>query len=122
MFDGVLPDGTLLGARGDGGVQIRKPDYAPFSAKLRVRIATDKANAIYAAARSQIGKPYDYEAIAAFAFDRNWRATDHWFCSEYWAWSIETGLFFPHPLLAEVNRITPVDLVLLMSPFAEVIA
>jgi hypothetical protein len=34
--DAVLPDGRLLGARADGGVQARATGYAPFSRVLRI--------------------------------------------------------------------------------------
>lgn len=54
--------------------------------------------------RSQLGKPYDWTAIAGIAIRRDWQEPDSWFCSELVAAS--TGLF-RHDY---VRRITPEDL------------
>lgn len=118
--DAVMPDGMLLGARFSGGVAIRPPDYEAFPRKLQVHLPAEDAvaAAFYDALRSQLGKPYDVEAIAAFAFDRDWRATDHWFCSEIQAWALERAGYFPHPLAATDSTITPRDLLLILSPFS----
>lgn len=81
--DAVLPNGDLLGARLDGGVQVRKPGYAAFSRTLRVDLPADDLTAqrFYAFLQSQVGKPYDMGVIAAFAFDANWQASGEWICS-----------------------------------------
>ena len=84
--DALLDDGTLLGARSDRvggqppGVQIRSPDYINFSRRVVMEIpATDAQNTTFHAfLHSQIGKPYDSEAIWAFLFNRDWRETDSW--------------------------------------------
>lgn len=47
--------------------------------------------AILAAARSQVGKPYDVTAIFGFLTRRNWQDPDSWFCSELVAWAFEKG-------------------------------
>ena len=123
-IDFVLPDGRLLGARLDGGVAIRPEGYAAFSATRRIRVPTDKAPAIYRAALSQQGTRYDWKAIAAFALPdlmprRNWRDPGAWFCSELGAWAFERGGFFAgHRIALPPDRVTPGDLLLLLSPFA----
>lgn len=64
------------------------------------------ADAIIAAARSQIGKPYDRTAILGILFSRDWQEDDSWFCSELVAYSFQKGgrkLFRRDTL----NRITP---------------
>lgn len=43
--------------------------------------------AIIAAARSQLGKPYDWTAIWALGLRRDWQENDAWFCSELVAWA-----------------------------------
>jgi hypothetical protein len=73
--DAVMPDGRLLGARADGGVKLRTANYARFARVLRVAIpaADDVSARFYCFLNAQLDKPYDFEAIAAFAFDRDWR-------------------------------------------------
>lgn len=117
--DCVLTDGTLLGARIDGGVQIRPPDYESFD--LVERVCLDVAPAAearyYDFLRRQIGKPYDKLAIVAFAAERNWRTPDAWFCSELAAAALEDSGWFPKPVAASVSEITPRDLLILTSPW-----
>jgi hypothetical protein len=112
--DTVMPDGWLLGARSgkDGaprpGVQLRPPGYAPFTRLERVELVTTEAiaGAYYAFVQAQLGKPYDMTAIAAFAFDRDWRAPDSWFCSEVSTAGLEQSGFVPR-LATPANRVTP---------------
>jgi hypothetical protein len=117
--DNVCEDGTLLGARVKGGVQKRLPGYAPFTKILRVTLpfqATDYDKFL----NDQIGKPYDGTAIAAFAFDRDWRKADSWFCSELIAAALEACNFFRYPLVTAANKLTPPDLLLLCSAFVSI--
>src|SRR5579863_3025481 len=82
--DAVLPDGSLLGARLEGGVAIRSKTYLGASKTERVYLpATDaQTSAFYAFLMAQVGKPYDSEAIAAFITGRDWRDPKAWYCSE----------------------------------------
>ena len=43
--------------------------------------------AVIDAAKSQLGKPYDYTAIVGLGLHRDWQEDDAWFCSELVAWS-----------------------------------
>ena len=45
--------------------------------------------AVIAAARSQIGKPYDLTAIFGMLARRDWQEADAWFCSELTAWAFQ---------------------------------
>lgn len=120
--DAVLSDGNLLGARNDSvggrppGVQIRPPDYAPFPVKVRMDIPSTSPQeaAFYAFLDEQLGKPYDTEAIWAFAAGRNWRETDSWICSEVISAAGESAVIFP-PLYLAANKITPVACALAFS-------
>lgn len=113
--DLMLPNGDLLGARlnPDGapapGVQIRKPGYKKINYRLVAELAEPypgAANDFYRNAYKEIGKGYDSEAIAAFAFNRDWRDTSKWFCSEYGAYECElVGCFAK--LIAPDNRVPP---------------
>lgn len=120
--DSVLPDGTLLGARNDvigsvpAGVQIRPANYTGSEAFLVVNIpCEDTQEAVfYQFLKSQIGKPYDQTAIAAFVVGRNWSDPSAWFCSELCAAGLEhAGVV--HSLSAPVNKIAPDDLLLVVS-------
>lgn len=108
--DFVLPDGQLLGARGDGGVQIRRPE--PFHRAARFTV--DAPCYVLDHAKSQIGKPYDWGAIMGFVVKHDWQDKNAWFCSELVAWSFQAAGV---PLLRsrELYRITPRDL--LLSPY-----
>ena len=117
--DAVLPDGTLLGSRVSGGVQIRQPGYAKFSKTELVNLPTTDPieEQFYVFLKGQVGKPYDSSAIEAFVFDRSWRKPDSWFCSELIAAALEDSRFFPHKLSTPANRITPADLLLTLSAY-----
>lgn len=116
--EALMPDGTLLGAHYDGGVQERKRGYdaAIMKHELYVPITTaaDQEAAFYKFLKSQVGKPYDLEAIAAIVIQRDWREQDSWFCSELVAAALEYCGFFP-PLAADVAKVTPRDLLLIVS-------
>lgn len=120
--DAVLPDGTLLGARIEGGVQIRQPGYAKFTDTMLVAIETPHAARIYDVLLTQVGKSYDWRAIAAFAFgNRDWRDDDSWFCSELQVWAVEQAGFFDRALNIQTDRLSPRDQLLLFSPWIEII-
>jgi hypothetical protein len=121
--DIVLPDGRLLGARSDRvggappGVQIRDAAYVEGCEVLRVAIecAPEMAATFEAFVRGQIGKPYDVEGIAGFIVGRDWRDDSAWFCSELASAGLEHCGYFPHPLAAPTNKLTPADLLLVVS-------
>ncbi len=101
-----------VGARSVGGVKVRSCVKDHYS-----RVEQFTAEGIlqaYEWARTQIGNPYDFSAVAGIAVDRNWRNETKWFCSELVVASFEHVGF---PLLstrpsAAVWRYTPRDLLL----------
>lgn len=117
--EAVMPDGTLLGAHYDGGVQARAADYdhGKFSQDLIVALPAppEMADAFHAYLRSQLGKPYDVQAILAFVTRRNWQDPEAWFCSELQAAALVACGWFSTPLATEFNHITPRDLLLILS-------
>jgi hypothetical protein len=131
--DFVLDDGTLLGVSGVdpsindlGGVRIRPHNAWPYLTKPKVAHlnCTDVvAIRVIDAAMSQIDKPFDTTAMWGMLEDqateklRNWRDPAAWFCSEYVAWSLETGGLFPYTLAVMKNRVSPADVLLLANPF-----
>jgi hypothetical protein len=121
--DSVLDDETLLGARADviggipAGVQIRPPGYETFKRVLRVELVApaDIVATYYEFVRSQLGKPYDKESILAFVTGRDWREPDSWFCSELVARALEVSGYFLFPLASPANKVTPSELVQILS-------
>lgn len=120
--DCVLPDGSLLGARQDEGVQIRPPDYEKFDRKLAVQLPCPMAvsDKFYEFIKAQVGKPYDMTAIAGFASGRDWRTPDSWFCSELAAAALEQSGYFAGKLSTPANKVTPDDLLLVLSAMVPV--
>lgn len=122
--EAVLPDGRLLGAHADGGVEARACDYDKGT-RSRVTIVElpctpEQEIAFLGFLNDQIGKPYDVAVIAqialgAFLGERDWSATDHWICSELQAAALEASGWFAAPLASSVNHITPRDLLLIIS-------
>jgi hypothetical protein len=126
--DVVQSDGTLVGARSDkldgvpAGVQARPANYCTFSRIVRVDLPTDIATqtAFDAFISAQIGKPYDEKAIVAFIPGRNWRNPDAWFCSELVAAALEASSWLRTALTTPMNKITPPDLLLVLSALVPV--
>lgn len=91
-----------------GGVRQVSKNYAIQRASdyCLVDLPAHKPQAIIDAARSQIGKPYDWTAVAGLGLHRDWQEEDSWFCSELVAWAAEQAgeaWFRPEAL----RRITP---------------
>lgn len=116
--EAVMPDGTLLGAHYNGGVQARPAGYdkATLERELIVSLPSlaGEETLFYKFLRSQVGKAYDVTAIAGLVAERDWREPDSWFCSELQAAALEhCGLL---PTLADnVAKVTPRDLLLIIS-------
>ena len=129
--DFVLPDGNLLGSSGSpeipvvegnpNGVAVRPPNYQEFGIRRNAVIETNKGDEIERILRTQLGKPFDDEALYDFFGDfqlpRDWRQPDRWFCSELFTWAFEKGGLFSYDLLVPKNRVSPPDLLLLLNPY-----
>lgn len=112
----VCFDGGLLGAQMDG-VKIRDLNYEPKAKTLFLStgiLTEDQEKLFRQFLLDQLGKPYDFGAIAGFAIHRDWRDRSKWFCSELTAAAFEAA---GAPLLRadNVDRISPRDLTL--SPY-----
>lgn len=112
---GIVAGPALIESRRrDGGV-IENALYTRMAdtAKTLFREYATDGGPIIAAARAQIGKPYDLRAVLGLPFHRDWQEDNKWFCSELVAWAAnraETPL-----VIKKVGRITPQDL--LQVPF-----
>lgn len=73
-----------------------------------IRIPCNDPEVAIAAARSQIGKPYDWAGVFGIWFRRNWQNEDHYMCSELVAWAqAQSG---PALFRTKASRITPRDI------------
>jgi hypothetical protein len=89
--EALMPDGTLLGAHVDGGVQARARDYdkGQWTKELFVTLpcSADEDAAFEAFLRSQISKPYDLTALGEMAIGvvtgeaPDWTQSPAWICS-----------------------------------------
>lgn len=72
-----------------GGVRQVSKAYAISRAAeyCLVDLPARDPQAIIDVARSQLGKPYDWTAIAGLGLHRDWQEEDSWFCSELVAWA-----------------------------------
>lgn len=75
---------------------------------------------VEAAAREQLGKPYDWLGCLGIVFHRDWHKDSRWFCSELIAHAFSVaGVHLVNPEL-RLNRVTPEAL--LRSPLLKRIA
>lgn len=142
--EAIMPDGTLIGAHIDGGVEARPADYdkGTRTKELIVELSADDAqeSAFTRFLGHQLGKPYDTTAVIGLGLSavmpflgyvvvaigstlglnqiahkgRDWREPDSWFCSELIAAALETCGYFRR-LSAADNHILPRDLLLILS-------
>ena len=108
---------TYLSSQLSGGVRFRKTSETGMNKESYSKIMYLTAPGIeeaYSKAITQLNKPYDYTAIFGLAFNRDWRSTNAWYCSELVAWSFEpkNPLFNPS---VHVWRIVPENILLPVS-------
>jgi uncharacterized protein YycO len=119
----VMSDGTLLGAISDG-VKARLPGYdaGNFSQEqfLEVKATELQEDVFHAFLRDQVGKPYDTWAIVSFFWpSRDWQEPDSWDCSELLGTAFAECGILPKEMAVKFSRITPRDLLLLISTRTE---
>lgn len=82
-----IDNGTgWLGARINGGVQVRSYNYCtPVAEEIRtLSVTADQNQMFFQFARGEIGKPYDWLAIVGIILRLPLaRSPYRWFCSEY---------------------------------------
>jgi hypothetical protein len=126
--DAVLDDGRRLGSRSDrvldlttgqrvpAGVQVRPADYAYWVRRVdfELSVTTTQKAAYLNFLHAQLGKRYDFPAVLGFAFDRDWRDPDAWYCSELIAAALEKAAIVA-PIYSGSNKVTPVAIAQLVS-------
>jgi uncharacterized protein YycO len=103
------------------GVQIRPAGYRKWPVVIVYTIVAGPGQEadFWDFLMAQIGKPYDWRAIIAFAINRDWRDDSAWYCSELQARALEVaGVIKPGYL--GVNKVTPVMLAEVVSQIGEV--
>lgn len=104
IIDGeyVIESAVFVGVRRRPLVElIRESSAHAFSA-----LPAKDARLVIEAARSQVGKPFDYMGIVGLAFRGNWQRRRSWFCSELAAWSSQAG-GKPWFRRDRIGRVTP---------------
>jgi hypothetical protein len=114
----------LLDARYDSltglakGVRVRPIDVEAATAvrhvRFRMAATAEQVHAFRYFAASQIGKPYDSPGIFAFAFGRDWRQDESWFCSELVSAALETAKIIK-PIYTAYAKVTPSALADILS-------
>lgn len=79
-----------------------------------VNVRVESPDALLTFLNSQLGKPYDWNAIFAFPFRKNWHDEKKWFCSELVTEALIAGGSNAIPGLNSY-RITPRDLWVALS-------
>src|SRR5574343_68023 len=102
-------NGSIIDSRSDyGGVseysfEKLKEDYSRILVRSFPNVPLEALNI----ARSQIGKPYDWTALAGIGLHRDWQETNKWFCSELVTWACQqTGA---DVINKQSWRVTPQD-------------
>lgn len=105
----ALVDGAqVIEAVFAGGVRAGDLDAAKERASRWALVEYDHTNpaGMIAAARSQIGKPYDKTGALGLGLHRDWQEDDAWWCSELVPWAAAQAgelWFMPQAM----HRITP---------------
>jgi uncharacterized protein YycO len=110
----VSPDRSAV-IEATHGVGVREVPFDEFmlrdGVELRMIPHSDPDD-VWARARSQIGKPYDWADVYGILFrQKNWQDTDAWSCAELIAWS---GDWFSRDMNASIS---PRDLHLISQPY-----
>lgn len=108
-----LPDGTILDATPSLGVAHHNVLCGPVTARFFVDCPLDTEKAATAWMLSQVGKPYDWRALAGLAFRRDWRNDAAWYCADLILRGYEVA-GFPLLRMEHYNRVSPRDI--RMSP------
>ena len=105
---GLLDDGMVLDATPSLGVALHPGISGRVVGLLAVACTPEVERTAVAWAHRQVGKPYDWTAIAGFFTRRDWHDPGAWFCMELWLAAFEHA-GWPLLHLRHVNRGSPRD-------------
>jgi hypothetical protein len=124
--EAVTPAGKYLGAHCDGGVQARAPGYDGRVLRQELFVdlaetAPGQADEFYAFLNRHIGEPYDFKSILGFLVPGiAAHQPQHIICSALQALALRQCEWFAAPLVEPAHKITPRDLLLIISGRAAV--
>lgn len=119
--EAVTPEGKYLGAHSDGGVQAREVGYDAgiLQQELFVDLpetAPGQAQGFYAFLDRHIGEPYDFKSILGFLVPAiAAHQPRHIICSALQALALRQCEWFATQLVEPAHKITPRDLLLIIS-------
>lgn len=106
----IVDGDDVIEAAAFTGVRVRPlADLVAHSSQTQIiEIPARDPATVIAAARSQIGRPYDWRGVIGIGARRKWQSERAWFCSELVAWAFEQAR---DPLFrVKVWRVTPRDI------------
>ena len=117
--EAVMPNGKLLGAHLDGGVLDRDADYdkGQWTKQLILELPVEQAmaDAFHAYLISRLNRPYDMSAILGFVLHRDQHTDAGFICSALQTMALRACKFFAAPLVEPAHKISPRDLLLILS-------
>ena len=126
--------GGYIGAHARGGVAMRPVGYddAPGMVErfFALEVTDEQAASFHVYIAAQLGKPYDFAAIADFVGavlahhvsvqpEGAWLEPNAWFCSELIAAALIHAGIFPKELAAGARHVTPQNLAFALSVLAD---
>ena len=107
-YNGVVIDSTST----DGVAESSYKEFAAIHRSIHIEELTGvNEEVVWRFLKSQVGKEYDFRAIFALPFRKNWQSNDAWFCSELVAKALMKG---GKKINLKSSRITPRDLWLIL--------
>ena len=132
--EAVTPAGLYLGAHADGGVQARAPGYdlAWLERELFVDLPNlartfpshspfvgpdpdTQADEFYVFLDRHLGEPYDFKSILGFLVPLDLHQSGHVICSALQTLGLRQCGWFAAPLVEPAHKISPRDLLLMIS-------
>jgi len=102
-FSGQVYDATSHGVV----KQTREQFFGRYKRVLEIEVTIPKGQKAVTWLEKQLGKRYDYLAVIAFPFRRNWQKENRWFCSELVAEALILGGYKVRRVPS--SRVTPRD-------------
>jgi hypothetical protein len=116
--EAVMPDGSIIASLIGEGVVRRPNDYDTTSTSqtfVDVEMSDFALHKWETYLESRIGRPYDLDAIAGIALMVDWRHPGGFICSMLQTLGMREAGVFAHPLSERAHKITPRDLLLILS-------
>jgi hypothetical protein len=120
----VLPDGSIIAAHAAGGVRHQPADYDTSSMAqqfIDIPMSPDMLAKWVAYLESRVGCAYDFGAILDFILDVDEHVDVAYICSALTILSLRDIGVIPNPLSEPAHKISPRDVVLILSSWPNTI-